>query len=303
MKCACPKCDAAVEIQDQKISASPSSQQCPDCNDKYWFRQEKFALRAYRKSGRVYCFGCGHELGSEILCLNCGSLCPDYCVVQSPKFVKHQQQRAGYSFSLPQLRSESARPHRAAKTARQPGSTNWLVYAVLVVLVLAVAGGLGKFYLDNQAEEEYARNFIVALYGVKSGTDLGLGLIDGISSQWQKNLDAGGIAPNTGQKDLDKLGQVKKRVTQAMATLDECPEKFAEARQKLVRLHRIYEDIYALNVAMPSSLGELNSSEDRLKENFFKAADDLRRSMPAELSDELKSSVSRYRNLNFMVKG
>jgi hypothetical protein len=260
-------------------------------------------LRAYRKQGRVYCFGCGQELGSDMLCLNCGSLCPDYCVVQSAKFVVHKQQKAGYSFSLPQRSKSPARAISTPKAAQQKTSKGWLVYTALAVLILALVGGMSKVYLDHKAHQEYARNFIVALYGVKSGTDLNLGLIDTLTSTWQQNLGAGNIAPRPTQKDLDKLTVVKKRISQAMDTLNESPEKFAEAREKLLRLHGIYEEIYALNISKPGALDDYTVSADKLKAKFSKAADDLKRSMPEELSNELKASVAKYTNLNFLVKG
>jgi hypothetical protein len=96
---------------------------------------------------------------------------------------------------------------------------------------------------------------------------------------------------------------VKKRISQAMDTLNKSPEKFAEARVRLVRLHGIYEKIYDLNMSKPDTLDEYIVSADKLKASFSKAADDLKRSMPEELSDELKASVAKYSNLNFMVKG
>jgi hypothetical protein len=260
-------------------------------------------LRAYRKQGRVYCFGCGQELGSDMLCLSCGSLCPDYCVVQSAKFVVHKQQQTGYSFSLPQRSKSPARAISTPKAVQQNTSKGWLVYTALAVLILALVGGMSKVYLDHKAHQEYARNFIVALYGVKSGTDLNLGLIDNLSSTWQQNMGAGNIAPRPSQKDLDKLTVVKKRISQAMDTLNESPEKFAEAREKLDRLHGIYEEIYALNISKPGSLDDYTVSADKLKAKFSKTAYELKRSMPEELSNELKASVAKYTNLNFLVKG
>lgn len=303
MKCACPKCDTTIEIQDQKISASPAAQQCSDCREKYWFRRENFNRRAYRKQGRLYCIDCGEELGNDVLCRHCGRMCPDYCVVQIPRFVSHKQQKGGPAFSLNRKSRPSVRAVPAPKATGRKANITRLTYAVLAGLVLVLVGGLGKLYLDSNTHQAYAKNFVVALYGVKSGTDLSLDLIDSLAGEWQKNLGAGGIAPRASQKDLDKLGKVKQRISQAMTGLEDCPEKFVTARQKLVRLHGIYEQIYALNVSKANSLDELNASEARLKTAFFKAADDLKRVMPEELSTELKSSVARYNNLNFLVKG
>ena len=155
-------------------------------------------MRAYKKQGRIYCFGCGHELGNAMLCAHCGSLCPDYCVVQSVKFVTHKQKKAGLSFSL------ARRPKAAKRVAvsqavsenqslddaepqtkdisEQQSNKNLLSYVALAVLVLVLTGGIGKFYMDHKSTQEYSKKFIVALYGIKSGTDLSLKHIDDISS-------------------------------------------------------------------------------------------------------------------------
>lgn len=41
----------------------------------------------------------------------------------------------------------------------------------------------------------------------------------------------------------------------------------------------------------------------KLETAFFKTAADLRNAMPEELQEELRVSVVKYRNLDFMVKG
>ncbi len=276
-------------------------------------------MRAFKKQGRIYCFGCGHELGNEMLCLHCGGLCPDYCVVQSSKFVAHKQKKAstGIGFArrpkaakqvvAPQGVSEQ-KSHDDAEpqtkdTSEQQTDKNLLSYVALAVFILILTGGIAKFYLDHKATQEYSKKFIVALYGIKSGTDLSLKYIDAISSGWTDPSNTAKIAPRTDKKDLDKLVKVKVRIEQAMATLNETPEKFAEARGKLIRLHGIYEEIYALNISTPDTHDIFADSVDELNTKFFKAAGDLKGTMPEELIEALEGSVAKYRNLSFMVKG
>ena len=107
MKCSCPKCDAIIETSHLEVSAKGSSLRCPECNDKFWAIREGFSLRAYKKQGRIYCFDCGQELGTEHLCVSCGSQCPDYCIVQASKPAPHKQKRAGFDFSFARRSNES----------------------------------------------------------------------------------------------------------------------------------------------------------------------------------------------------
>lgn len=65
----------------------------------------------------------------------------------------------------------------------------------------------------------------------------------------------------------------------------------------------IYEKISALNSSVPESLEDFTSSMQKLETAFFKTAADLRNAMPEELQEELRVSVVKYRNLDFMVKG
>lgn len=316
MRCPCPKCDAMVEMSWLDIPAAGDSQRCPECNEKYWIRREAFLLRAFKKQGRIYCFDCGHELGSDMLCMHCLILCPDYCVVQSSKFVGRNQSKDGSIFS-PARRPKLAAPLISSKevpkpaaplvssseSSKQQANMNWLKYVAFAVMALVLVGGVTKVYLDHKVNQQYSKKFIATLYGIKSGTDFSLKLIAETSSKWKDTLGTINIAPRTSKHDLDKLIVVKARINESLDNLNESPEKFIEAREKLIKLHSIYEEIYTLNISYPESLGSFTLSKDKLETSFFKAAADLKSSMPEELIDELKVSVAKYRNLGFLIKG
>ncbi len=277
-------------------------------------------LRAYKKQGRVYCFNCGEELGSDNLCVGCGSLCPDYCVVQSSKAVARKQPSAGFSFSRarrsspaaqrvpskPAERDADSRP-AAQKITSQEGhkqSTNvkWLAYAAVAVMLLILAGGMTKVYLSQKADQEYAKKFITTLYGIKAGTDLSLGAIDAISLEWKKPEANFNVAPRPNQKDLDKMATVKTKISEVLDTLNESPEKFADARKHLISLHKIYGEIYALNTSVSGSPDALEESAHKLETEFFKTAAVLKNTMPEALLEELELAVAKYPNLGFMVE-
>ncbi len=103
----------------------------------------------------------------------------------------------------------------------------------MAVLLLALTGGITKLYFDNKAEQEYSKKFLVALYGIKSGADLSLEMIENTTSGWQEVVETSNIAPRTSKQDLDKLVKVKARIDQAMESLKESPEKFVESKNKL----------------------------------------------------------------------
>lgn len=316
MKGPCPKCDVIIEMPGQEASAAGSPGNCPECKQKYWIHRESFMLRAYKKQGRVYCFNCGSELGSDNLCRSCGSLCPDYCVVQSSKPVVRKQQKVRVSFRPARRPKTSARARKApavVKTApaaqevassevhKRSANKSLLAYAALAVMLLILVGGMTKVYLEQKVNQKYAKDFIVALYGIKSGADLSLGAMDAIATEWQNAENSLTVAPRPSKKDLDRLTVVKTKINTALSALDESPEKFADAKKNLMNLHRIYGEIYALNTSMPGSPETLTESLRKLEADFFKTAKTLKNSMPEELQEELQASVAKYRNLRFMV--
>ena len=313
MKCSCPKCDAIIETSHLEVSVGGSSQLCPECDDKFWAIREGFSLRAYKKQGRIYCFDCGQELGTENLCLSCGSLCPDYCIVQASKPAPRKQKRAGFDFSFAR-RSKDSKPKTSAnlkssssvvskKPAEEKAGSRWLTYAAITTLVLILVGATVNLYLTQNAEKQYSRAIVTALYGVKSGTDACLKMIDDLTSQWEEETTTGaGIIPRMSKTDRDKLGKIKSRVDQATEGLGETPEKFAEAKVNLGKLHAVYGKIYSLAVSSTGSLDEFKTARIKIEADFYKSADELKRSMPKIMQDELEFSINKYKNLEFMVK-
>lgn len=310
MRCPCPKCDTNIEMSAQEISAS-GSQNCPECKQKYWTQREEFMLRAYKKQGKIYCIGCGHELGCEMICMQCGNLCPDYCIVQSSKPVVRKQKKAGSSFSLGRrakpavwkspgkVTSESTTAPE--QSADQEANKKGLTYVAIAVLALVLIGGMTKVYLDNKADQLYSKNFIVALYGVKAGTDLSLKSITDISSGWQQTVEATNIAPRLSQKDLDKSQRAKVNISTAISGLSESSEKFVKAKKNLIRLYKVYEKIYALSISAPGSLDTFTASTSKLEADFSKTAGELKSTMPEVLREKLQDSLDKYPNLKFML--
>ena len=308
MKCVCPKCEAFIETHEQEVSSKGDSQRCPECNEKYWTQREEFMLRAYKKQGRIYCIDCGHELGCETLCMHCGSLCPDYCIVQSSKPVVRKQKKAGFSFNLGRrskpavqtiIRKEA--PEQSEEASDQKTNKKWLAYAAIAVMAVVLVGGMTKVYLNHKADQLYSKKFITTLYGIKSGTDLSLGIMADLSSEWGKTVKITNIAPRSSPEKLDKIKLVKTKINKALGSLGESPEKFTKAKNDLIKLHKIYEKIYVLNTSTPGSLDTFSASTRKLEAEFLKTASELKSTMPEVLQEELETSVTKYRNLKFML--
>jgi len=309
MTCACPKCETAIRIEPDHISYTGTQLNCPKCKGKFWTQREDYSRRAYKKPGKIYCFGCGGELGNEVICLSCGKLYPEYSVVQTSKPVQRKQrkEKTGFSFNLDfkPAKKRAEKTESVLEPVRETDTevrTNFkpLAFAAMAVMVVVLIVGIAKFYSHAQARQQYSKDFIVALFGIKSGADFCLKNSREVSTTWESTGQA--VAPRISQKKLDHLNDVKQQIDLAMDKLAETPEEFSASRDKLARLYQVYLKTKALNESPPASFTVLADDIQKLENDFTATARSLRDVMPEALHAELKESVARYRNLKFLLE-
>lgn len=300
MNCSCPKCAADIQVDRSCATETGVATSCPECKSRFWLLQEPFLLRAFKKEGRLYCHKCGSPLGLSNMCEACGEFFPAYCVVQLAKPVRRSARKAGDSFSLAQKRSNRVREAtpEGLRTARTPLLA--LVGLVAVVAVLAVA--VSSFVLNMKAEQQFARNYVLALYGVKSGADRSLNMFAKISGEGKAKADSGQVfLLRIGPEEKSDLKAVKVEVDKVMQQLGTPPEKFIAANDGLARLYQVYAKIYALNLSPPDSLSSLIDSAAKLDGEFNRATQELKTGLPEELLEEIRQVAPRYKNLQPLI--
>ncbi|TYO99012.1 hypothetical protein EDC39_104136 [Geothermobacter ehrlichii] len=301
MHCPCPKCEATIDIAVGEISGQGGYRKCPECGDKYWLGREDFTLRVYKKDGPIYCAGCGSALGHEDLCLHCGRLYPDYVLVQKEKPAVRKARGGGFSLEFGG-RSRRHAPVIVADTpAREPVNLRWLWYlAAAALVVVLVAGGI-MLLQDRQVGSEYSRNYVVALYGVKSGLDQNLKVARDRAEAWRHQQgSARAVAPPIPDKEKKRLAKIRTAVAGALARLQDTPDEYAAARRRLDRLHAIYLKAHQLNMARPESPDGYEQAAGALEREFLETASGLRQEMPPDLRKALNEALPRYRNLAFL---
>lgn len=300
MNCSCPKCNADIQIDRSRATEAGTATTCPECNSRFWLLREPFVLRAYKKAGNLHCLHCDHPLGPSHMCENCGALYPTYCVVQLVKPVRRKAARAGDSFKLfskEKKRSVVASPE-PSRTARKPLP----VTLAVAVLVAVLAAAIGFFVLKTKGEQQFARNYVLALYGVKSGADRSLGNFEKVSSEWKAMADSGQVyILRVAPKEKADLDAVKAEVDKVMQQLGEAPEKFSNAQDKLSRLYQVYARLYALNQSPPDNLPAFTETTTQLAGEFDRATGELKKALPEELLEEIRQVAPRYKNLRPLV--
>jgi len=304
MTCSCPKCDAHIEVDLSRIPENGTLMPCPECKVRFWINKESYARRALVKEGQVYCDQCGKELDHKIVCAACGVMYPDYYLVQASKPPRRQVEKPNY-FSMP-LFFKPARPTYGysyapvvGKGRMEKAPAGFLMKRVgMVAIVALLAIGLGSFYLKMQAEQKYAKDYMRALYTIKTGTELSLKTCERITSDWKAKTDAGqNFVPRISEEEESRLNKVKEVTDLYMQKLNKPPKKYIINNEKLANLYGAYTKIHATAVAPSGSLSRFSDTTTKSQNDFNAALTALKENMPPALSNELKIAKTKYRGL------
>ena len=298
MMCSCPKCQANIEVDLSRIPEEGTLTSCPECKKRFWTGRESHARRALKKEGGIYCDKCGNLLDHSIVCRACGVMYPDYFLVQASRPPRRQIEKAGFSINFTLKPAAKSYSYTAAKKTAEKSSKSLFITVGLLVLVVAAAVAGVVSYQNMKAQQQYALNFVRALYVIKTGTDLSLKTCAKLSADWQAKLSAGqNIAPRVSVADETDMKTVKVEIDKYMQSLSKPPEKFLPANDKLARLHGINAKLYSLTVTPSGSLPAFADSVAKSENDFKLAAQELKAGLPAMLAEELNKAKTRYKGL------
>lgn len=254
-------------------------------------------MRSYKIDGVRYCIHCGEELGEEPYCLDCRTLYPDYCVIQSNRLKRRSVDGGLFSFDIafnsPKKNAGFylAGASDAKKSDRDGGkSSRWMFAAIAVAVVVAVVAVGVVLYKRNKLEDAYVKNYVVALYGIKSGLDQSIKKADILAS---------GI--RLSDKDMMELQQVKREIDAVRSNLEATPERFSTTVGNIDRLYGHYTKALTL-VSTASPDPAVLASAQQLSETFEKQAKGQMDGLPPEIKTKISDSVSKFKNLGFLVE-
>jgi uncharacterized protein YbaR (Trm112 family) len=302
MICSCPKCHAQIEVDLSLIPETGTFTPCPECKGRFWINKESFSRMALKKEGNTYCDQCGKELDHVIVCRECGVMYPDYYLVQASKPPRRQVEKPdlfSLSFAHKQATPTSyAYTYTGTKKSGERTPKVHLKRVGLLVIVALLAVGAGYFYNIKKSEQEYAKNFMRALFIIKSGTDLSLNTCAKISADWKSGMDAGqNSAPHISPETETSLITVKDATDKYLQKLVKPPQKYVKAQAKLADLYGVFTKVNALALAPSGSFPSFKDSANRSEAEFKTAVNELKASLPPELSTELKIAKTKFRGL------
>jgi len=300
MTCSCPKCNAQIEVDLSHITENGTFTSCPECKGRFWTNKEAYARMALKKEGNTYCDKCGKKLDHLIVCAGCGVMYPDYYLVQASKPPRRQVEKPdlfSMSFTLKPAEKQTYVYTGAKKSVAGPSKAIFAKVGLLALVALLAAGTVYFLHIRT-LEKQYAKNYIRALYTIKSGTVLGLNTCTKLSNEWKANMDAGRVyAPHISADDESRLNGVKETTDRFMHTLNKPPKKFVNSNEKLTNLYGAYAKVHALAIAPSGSLPGYTNLASKSQSEFDVALQELKGSLPSELTAELQLAKVKYKGL------
>jgi hypothetical protein len=297
MKCSCPHCSAKIDRDLLTVPDDGMHSKCPECGKRFWIQREFFAARALRKRGEIYCAQCWTDLDHTIICPGCRTIYPDFFVVQAKKSVQKRVPATKGSFSLRKPYSSKPRSSDPRAFSPRPGMKMPRSFvkmaSVATVLSLVLLGGY--FYYQSTLEDEYSRNFVRALYAVKTGKDKSHEARERIISRLKE--PGQDYVLRITEEDKAGLNKVKSSADKLMKRIGNPPRKYAKANEKLVKLYDIYSEMNTLTISHPDSPESFKNVSTRLENDFAEGIREMKANLPEKLSERIRTAQARYKNL------
>jgi len=309
MRCSCPKCNAAVELDNREVPADGSFNKCPECGTGFLLRKESFARRALHRGENSSCTECGDQLGPATFCQNCHALYPDYYVTEISSAAKNQfgkllsklsainkitatkGSRPSHQEYIP---SPDAKPSTSATKGR--GQQSAFILTCLILLVALGAGGF--FYYQNKKNTEYGEKYVRAIFVIKLAAEMNNKLSAKIVSDWK--AAATPQPPKLAAGEQTSLNSAKKDVDLVMQELPEAPEKFSASRDALGKYLEAYQKMQSLNTSPAGTADSFAEAATKLDSEFRKAGTAMKNGLPEKLAEAFAEGKKKYKPLNDM---
>lgn len=309
--CSCPKCSAKIELDLTQIREDTASDNCPACNARFVLTRESFARRATRKASEINCAHCGGQLDHSQYCPSCKALYPDYYAAEFPDAAKKRARQnrnlfgglKNFSFEWGSSSAPSI-DYKPMLMDSEPWQEpvgwkkkNIITGVSTVVIVALIAFGI-NFYSHFKAKKQYAASYVMALYGIKTGTDLGLAMCGKISADWTVKSSSGqNVPPHASVDEENQLNKVKAQTDKYLQQLNDPPSVFAESNERLLKLNGLFVKLHAAVLNPPGTITNFVELTQKTENDFKVASADLKKNLPTELSELLDIAKAKYRGM------
>uniref|UniRef100_C6E2X7 Uncharacterized protein n=1 Tax=Geobacter sp. (strain M21) TaxID=443144 RepID=C6E2X7_GEOSM len=299
MKIICPNCHHRHRGHTPQSTITPFSLVCARCSTEFLVNW-KIRLAGKTDDTVVVCSWCAAKQQDSDRCQCCGRPFYDYARCrQTPRRAPKISRKRRDENAVQTQRASQEVPETRRVRGRVPSAARWKI-CILALTAIAVLGfALSSFWHKN-SEQQYLTNYVIALYGIRSGLELSGRTCSDIAADWRKDLDAGREVSNEiSRKESEDLATVKREIDLVMSKVKPAPEKFGGIGAKLQEMYDIYLEVHTLANMPFGTPKSIMSTVDGSKTGFRLKVQELKQSMPAQLSEEVRKSAVKY-DLSFL---
>ncbi|HEX2767874.1 MAG TPA: hypothetical protein VHN12_01205 [Geobacteraceae bacterium] len=246
-----------------------------------------------------YCPECGNGQPVSDRCAYCGISFSSNVADESDVSPGNELNAGGVSSAKPGIYSLSA-PIKAFPVILGKMSQRVRVIALSLLLVSIVSLVAGIAQYRSHLKRHYLQNYVLALYGIKSGMEMTGRICEGKYKVWREGVSSaspasGAIDPRT----LADLKSVKVEIDSIMVKVGDPPKEYNQAAGRLQDMYSIYDKINALIIKSPDSLSRHTPEIVAAGKSFSLEIENLKANMPVPLADEFRKAGQKY-DLRFL---
>lgn len=252
----------------------------------------------------MFCPVCGEKQPFANRCAFCKCNFPRFAVMKPDAVPRINQQPNGAVSSgtakqgnsdglLAPLQASLGRISKASLRSRT------ITLCVIVLLLISLVAGIVQY--RSHVQKHYSQNYVLALYVMKSGMNLGEMVCNGTFNDWR------GVEPSTvpksagiGPQALADLESVNVETDRIMGELGSPSAEYSQAAQILQKLYALYEKANSMIINSPGSLSRHKAEIDAAREEFSREIENLKAILPLPLAEELRKAGKKY-DLGFMA--
>jgi len=296
MKFPCPQCGLSRQFVIEGTAKKIAGQRCLRCASKITIKKVSARRKDFREQ-TVFCSACGSDFLFSSECPFCKAPFTGYSLVCTER-----------------PRKACGVPARNLTKAVERLGSRWVLFAstrircapikiwvasALFALVLTLLVTGTSYYNHRQDEQNYLRNYVLTLYGIKSGFDRGNIIGNNLVIESRRYDITGYYPTGTVSEELEELKTVQAEVDQLMEHLTSPPESLRDAGARLQQLYSVYMRQNSLVTTPSGSVDNFESELQEIQKDFLLTLSQFKASLPSQLWKEVKKSGTRY-NLQFL---
>lgn len=249
------------------------------------------------RSAGMHCPLCRNRQPFSDRCAFCGCDFACFVVINTNK-VSRNKRSSNETAPLGSVK-QGVRCELIARLGKTSLRTRAITLGVTSLLLILLVTGIVQY--RGYVQRNYSKNFVLALYVMKSGMNISEMVCNGTYSAWRGEDSSVPLGSSgSGPQILADMKYLKAETNKIMGELGAPSGEYIQAAQTLQKLYALYEKTDSIVISSLDSLSRHGAEIAATREAFSREIKNLKANLPAPLAEELKKAGKKY-DLRFMA--